>query len=126
GASEPEKGREQVIARRVGSLAAPKVDQLAVGQDDLEAGDVVGGEAVLEAVGAARVLGNVAPDGADLLAGRVWGGVETFRGDLLGDLEVEHPRLDGGPLVVQVDLVDPAHAGEHDQHPVRHRQGPPE
>jgi hypothetical protein len=124
GALGADEGAEQVVAGPVGGLAASQVDQLAVGQHHLEAGDVVGGEAVLEAVGAAGVLGNVAADGADLLAGRVGGVVEAVRGHLLGDLQVEHPRLDHRPLVVQVDLEDAAHAGEHDQHTVRHGQGP--
>ena len=61
---------EQVVAGRVRRPAA-QPDQLAVRRDDLRAGHVVGGEAVLEAVRAAGVLRDVAADRADLLAGRV-------------------------------------------------------
>ena len=56
-------------------------DQLAVGQHHLELEHVVGREAVLEAVRAAGVLGDVAADRAHLLAGRVGRVVEAVAGD---------------------------------------------
>ena len=68
---------EQVVAGPVELLAAD-LHELAVGQHELEPGDVVGGEAVLEAVRAAGVLGHVAADRADDLARRV-GRVEVVR-----------------------------------------------
>ena len=71
---------EQIVARRVERLAA-ELDQLAVGQHDLEAEHVVDGEAVLEAVRAAGVLGDVAADRADLLARRIGRVVEAVRRD---------------------------------------------
>ena len=54
----------EVIAGPVG-LAAPERHQGAVAEDELEAADVVGREAVLEAVRTAGVLGDVAADRAD-------------------------------------------------------------
>ena len=74
-----DEGAEQVVARRVELLAAER-DQLAVGQDDLQPAHVVRGEAVLEAVRAAGVLGHVAADGAHDLGARV-GRVEEVRAD---------------------------------------------
>ena len=68
---------EQVVAGRVDLLAAER-DDLAVGEHDLQAGDVVRREAVLEAVRAAGVLGDVAADRADDLRRRV-GRVEVRR-----------------------------------------------
>ena len=58
---------EQVVARAGRALAA-ELHQLAVGEHDLQTGHVVRGEAVLEAVRAAGVLGHVAADRADDLA----------------------------------------------------------
>ena len=68
---------EEIVAGSVESLAA-EVDELAVGEDDFEAEDVRGGEAVLEAVGAAGVFGDIAADGADGLR-RGIGRVEDSR-----------------------------------------------
>ena len=111
-----DEGAEQVEPGRVELLAAQPCD-LAVGEHELEAGHVVGGEAVLEAVRSARVLGDVAADRADDLRGGV-GRVEVVGPDRLGDRDVRHARLDQHALVVQVDLEDAAHAGERDQHAV--------
>src|SRR3712207_7078312 len=52
-------------------LGPPEPHELPVREHDVEAGHVVRGETVLEAVRAARVLGDVAADRADDLAGRV-------------------------------------------------------
>ena len=65
-----DEGAEQVGPVGVERLAA-ELDDLAVGQHHGQPGHVVDGEAVLEAVRAARVLGDVAADRADLLAGGV-------------------------------------------------------
>ena len=61
---------EQVGAVRVESRAA-ELDDFAVRQHEGQPGDVVRREAVLQAVRAARVLGDVAADRAHLLARRV-------------------------------------------------------
>ena len=74
-----DEGAQEVVAGPVELLAAD-LHELAVGQHELEPGDVVGGEAVLEAVRAAGVLGHVAADRADDLARRV-GRVEVIRAD---------------------------------------------
>ncbi len=71
---------EQVGPVRVERLAA-ELDDLAVGQNDLEPRDVVDGEAVLEAVRAAGVLRHVAADRADLLARRIGCVEEPVRRD---------------------------------------------
>ena len=97
-----------------------ELEQLAVREHDLRSGDVVDREAVLEAVGAARVLRHVAADRADLLAGRI-GCVEVaVRRDGPGHVEVRHARLHDDALALDVDLENPAHPGDRDDDPVRH------
>ena len=79
--SDPTIDAEQVGPVGVERLPA-ELDDLAVGQDERQPGHVVGREAVLEAVRAARVLGDVAADRADLLArgiGRVEEAVRARR-----------------------------------------------
>ena len=66
---------------RVGERAA-QVHELAVGQHRLDAEHVMHGEAVLQAVRAAGVLGDVAADRADLLARRIRRVVVAERRDL--------------------------------------------
>ena len=69
-------------AEQVGPrVVARERDELAVGQDDVDGEHVVDREAVLEAVRAARVLGDVAADRADLLARRVGRVEEAVAGD---------------------------------------------
>ena len=111
---------EQVIAGVVELLAAER-DDLAVGEHDLQARDVVRREAVLEAVRAAGVLGDVAADRADDLRRRV-GRVEVRRPDGGGDLDVRDAGLHDDALVGQVDLEQRAHPRQRDQDPVLDRQ----
>ncbi len=69
----------------------------------------------------ARVLGHVAADRADDLARRV-GRVEEAGPDRRGDVRVRHARLDADAAVLEVDLQDPLHPREDDQHAVLDRQ----
>ena len=113
--------RQQVRARGVGARAAD-AHHLAVGQHRLDLEHVVHGEAVLEAVGAAGILGHVAADRADLLAGRVGRVVVAVRRDLPGDLEVGDPRLHGDLPVGQVHVQHAVHARQADDDAARYRQ----
>jgi hypothetical protein len=104
---------EEVGTVRVERLPA-ELDHLAVGQHERQPRHVVHGEAVLRAVRASGVLGDVAPDRADLLAGRVGRVEEAVRRDRSRDVQVRHPRLDDDALRVEVDLKDPRHPRERD------------
>ena len=112
---------EQVAAVGVERLPA-ELEQLAVGQHDPEPGDVVDGEAVLQAVRAAGVLGHVAADRAHLLARRVRRVEEAVRRDSARDVEVRDTGLDDDALGRQVELEDAVHARDRDHDPLRHRQ----
>ena len=65
--SEPDDQPHQIVAGRI-EMGAADVDHLAVHQHHLEAQHVVGGDAVLEAVGAAGVHADVAGQRAGELA----------------------------------------------------------
>ena len=95
---------------------------VAVGKHDEQRRDVVRGEPVLEAVRAARVLGDVAADRADLLAGRVGRVVPAVGDHRLGHLEVRHAGLDRDPRRVEVDVQDLVHPRERDHDAVGDRQ----
>src|SRR5215207_334199 len=115
---------EELVAGRVGGLAAADVDHRAVGEDDLGAHDVVRGEAVFEAVNAAAVLREVPANGGDDLARRVGGAVVAVVGRLLRDPDVDDAGLDDNPLVRDAHNEDLAHPGENDEDPRLYRQSP--
>ena len=83
---------EQVVSSGIEMLAA-EPDDVAIDQHDLAAQHVVGGQPVFEAVHAARVLRDIAADGAGDLRGRVGGVVEAAVGDGLGDREIGDARV---------------------------------
>ena len=93
---------------------AAQLDELAVREHEREPGHVVCGEAVLEAVGAARVLRDVPADRADLLARRVGRVEESVRRDGARHVEVRNSRLDDDPLAREVDLEDAVHPRQRD------------
>jgi hypothetical protein len=80
---------------------------------------VVDREAVLEAVRAARVLGDVAADRADLLARRVGRVEDPSASTAARDVEVRDPGLDHDALALEVDLEDPVHPRDETTIPSR-------
>ena len=113
----------QIEAERIDILAT-QPDDLAAGEHYLEPEHVIGGDAVLEAVGAAGVLGDVAAQGARLLAGRIGGVVVAEGGEDRGDVQIEDAHLDGHPLVRQIDLQHLAHPAHLDDHGAVEGEGP--
>ncbi len=97
--------------------AAP-LDDFARSQHGPDAEDVVGGHAVLEAMGPAGVEGDVAADGADGLAGRIGRVVQTVRSRGERDLGVEDARLDHRHAQFGIEAQDAVEAVERDHHAV--------
>ncbi len=113
---------EQVVAVGIQVLAA-EADHVAIGQDQLQAQHVVGGEAVFQAVHAARVLGDVAADGAGDLRGGVGRVVEAPVLDRLGDAEIGDAGLGGDGAVLVVDVEDPVELAQAQDDAIGERQG---
>ena len=116
---------EQVEPRRIERRAADG-DQLAVRQHRLDAEHVVHGEAVLQAVRAAGVLGDVAADRADLLARRIRRVVVAERRDLSRDLEVGDARLDRDAPIRDVDLEHAIQPSQRDDDAAAGGSAPPD
>ncbi len=112
----------EVVAGQVARGAAGP-DDAAVRQHQLEAEDVVGRDAVGQAVRPAGVLGDVAADGAGALAGGVGGVVEAVLRDGLAQLQVDDAGLDQRGQVLDVDLEDALHARHGDEHAAHGRDG---
>src|SRR5689334_12721011 len=80
------------------------------------------GEAVLEAVHAARVLGNVAADAAGELTRWIGRVIEPMRRGGIRYGEVAHARLDSCRARVQVHFKYAHEPGEREQHAVAEGQ----
>jgi hypothetical protein len=57
-------------------LFAADADDFAIGEDEFESGDVIGGDAVGKGVRAAGVFSDIAADGAGLPTGRIGSEIE--------------------------------------------------
>ena len=93
---------EEVVAGSVEAGAAD-IDDLAVHQHHADAEHVIGGDPVFQAMGAARIGGDIAADGASDLARRVRRIEEAVRGDRFGNTGIGDAGLDAGDAVGQVD-----------------------
>ena len=125
GAFAPDERPSQIQPIRLGIDATEQADRT-VRQDDFDGQDVGAGDAVEQAVGTTGVVGQVAADGARLLAGRVRGEVQAEMGHGPGQVQVEDPGLDPGEALACVDLEDPVHLGrdDHDGRNVAGWRGP--
>src|SRR4030095_13713657 len=83
---------------------------------------MVHGEAVLQAVRAAGILGHVATDRADLLARRVRSVIEAMRSDLARDLEIGDARLDGHAAIRNIEGEDAIQARKTNDSAAGNRQ----
>ena len=107
---------------RSGPQASPWVGaepgEGAVGENDLEVGDVIGGDAGLEAVRPAGVLGDVAPDGAGGLARGIGDVLQAVRQHGLREAGVDDTGLDHRAASGRVDVEDAVQPGEGHEHGV--------
>lgn len=113
-AADEETG--EVEALTVFVAAAAGVDDGAIGEDDLEAEDVVAGDPVFEAARAAGVGGDIAAEGAFAETCWVRRVVPAEFADLVLELAGDDAGLDDGDPVGWADLEDAVHAfhGEDD------------
>ena len=82
---------------------------------------MVGRHAVAQRVRAARILADVAADRARLLARRIGYVRQPEGGGRLAQAHIDHPGLDDGAHVVDVDLQDAVHARQADEHAAMRR-----
>ena len=114
----------QVVAGDVLDALAAELDDLAGRRDDLQADDVAAGDAVLDRLAAARVLGDVAADEAGLEAHRVAGVEEAEVLDRVVDLVGDDARLDDRDQVGLVDLEDAVHPVDQEDDAAEDRDRP--
>ena len=108
-----DENAEEIVAGSVERFSA-EVDERAVGENDFEAEDVRGGEAVFQAMRAAGIFRDVAADAARGLR-RGIGRVEiALRENARGDVKIDDAGLDGDASVREIDFEDAVHARETD------------
>jgi len=79
--------------------------------------------AILEAVGASGVLRHVAADTGDGLTRRIRGKVIPTINNGLSQGKIHQTRLYYRSLIGKIDLQDPVHAVQPDDHPALNRNG---
>ena len=99
---------DQIEAGRIGRRAAETRD-FAVGQDDGEPQDVARRHAVLQAVRATGVFGDVAADRARHLTRGVGCIGEALGRDRAGQKDIHDTRLDDGVAIVEIGCEDALH-----------------
>ena len=92
------------------------------GQHRFDRQDVMDGEAVLQTMRAAGILGDVAADRAHLLTRWVGRVVVAVRRDLPGDLEIRDAGLHGHAAIGNVDVEHAIEPGEADDNAAWNRQ----
>ncbi len=102
---------DQVIAGGIESAAAD-LDDLALHGHQLQPENVVGGDAILQAMGAAGVHRDIAGDGAGELARRVRRVEETGMGDLAGDRQIGDAGLHPHGAIGEIDVQHAVHLGD--------------
>ena len=112
---------DEIGAGRVDERSAD-VRGLPVRQDRLDREHVMSGEPVFQTVGAARIFGDVPADRAHLLARGIGRVVVAERRDLTRDLEVGDARLDGHPLIRDIDAQNAIEPRQRDHHAARDGQ----
>ena len=85
---------------------------------------IVGGDAVFQAMGAARIHGDIAGQGAGELARRIWRIEEVVRRGGIGDGAIGDAGLDPGHAVHLVDGEHAVHARDAEHDRIFERQGP--
>ncbi|MNZ08209.1 hypothetical protein D3C78_250040 [compost metagenome] len=105
---------QQVETGAVQGIAA-EGQAFALDREDFHLEQVVHGQAVLEAVHATGVLGDIAADGAGNLRGRVRRVVQAVGRGRLGDGQVAHAGLHTGEAALRVDFENAVEPRHHQQ-----------
>src|SRR5262249_14433912 len=104
----------EIVGARVTLLAA-NTDDFPARENEVESGEVIGGDATGESMRATGVFCDVAADRRGFLARRIGREVEPGVFDGARDVEINDSRLNDGALIFEIELEDAVHARE-DEH----------
>ena len=96
------------------AVFAASANDFAVGEDEFERSDVIGGDAVGKRVRATGIFRDVAADGAGFPTGRIGSEVEAVMFGGAGEVVIDDPRLNDGALIFGVDFENAIHARKND------------
>ena len=112
----------QQIKPALRAALAAQGDDLAARQHQGDAQQIVGGQAIFQAVQPAGILRHIAADGAGNLAGGIGRVIEALGFHRLGDVQIGDAGLDHDAAIFIIDLEDALHAPHADQYAVFARQ----
>ena len=123
-AKEPLRAHEKSGEIRPHSLKARRAElhELPIGKDGANPQHMVGCHAVLQAMHAAGVEGDIAADGADELARWIRSVIEAVALRGLGYLQIDRPGLDHGDSLAGIQPENPVETIESNDDPVLNRQ----
>ena len=104
-------------------LHPPQLHDFAVGENHREAGHVAVGDAVLQAVRATRVLGNIAAEGTGGLGGGVRSIDQPVGQRCPGEIGIDDSGLHARASVRRIQFENPVHAAGADDHGPAHGKG---
>ena len=105
-------------AQQVGAVVVgAQVDYRAVGEHDFDVDHVVVGDAVFESVWAAGVFDDIAADRCQVSRHRVRREAQAVRGALPLKVDVDDARLNTGCAGAGIDVKNPVHCRQVEQHP---------
>ena len=113
--------RQEIVAGSI-EIGAADVDDLAIHHDHADTEQVVHGDAIFEAMGAAGIGGDVATHRAGDLARRIGCVEEALAGCRLRDGDIGDAGLDAGHAVGGIDRKDLPHARQTDNDRILERQ----
>ena len=105
-------------------MFAANLDYRAVDQHQLSTEEIVGGDAIFEAMSATGIHRDIAGDCAGKLRGRVRGVKKSVRPDSVTDGKIGDSGFHPREPVLGIDLNDAAHPGEAHNHRVLLRDSP--
>ncbi len=104
-------------------MLAAEPQDLAIHQDDFQPQQIVGGQAVFQAMHATRILRHIAADAAGDLTGRVRRVIEASAGSGMADRQIRDTRLHHGTAIIVIDLDNAVEPAKAKQDAVSQRQG---
>jgi hypothetical protein len=104
-------------------MRATELDDLAIERHHRQAEDIIGGDAIFQAMRAARIHADIAADRAGELGRRIGRVEKAVCKDRVGNRQIGDAGLNARITIGKIDLEDPVHLGQADDDSVLLRNG---
>ena len=108
-----DKDAAEVQSRRFRVLSTKDRDA-AIRENNFEGQNVRGSDTLGQTVRTTRIVGHIAPDGADLLTAGIGSEMKAMVNELGGQIQIQKPGLNPSHTVVDIHAQDRIHFGDGD------------